>query len=134
MCDNHPPLTGSEILRGVEAEANGVTPVTLLRMTFADRMPLVVRADRMRSIFNYEQTLVAANAPDRIHVTRQTVNMDWYNRTRSIRYFSAYRFRIDVAIVPNIGQHRSCSGVKDGIDGGTERHRRRDHLISRAQA
>src|SRR5689334_2882560 len=102
MRHDHTTLSGSQVHSRIKAEADGVAFVTLLRVAFADRMPLVVRTDCMRGIFNYKQSLLARKTPNGIHITRQAGNMHGYNGSCSIRDFLCDAIGINVAVFADI--------------------------------
>ena len=93
---------------------------------------MVMRSDGMRRVLNHEQPVAAREFPDRVHVTRQSPQVHGHDRSCPRRDPVRDRLRIDVAVGPDVGEHRRGADVEDGVDRRTEGEWGRDYLVAQA--
>ena len=68
MGGHHPTFSGCQILRGIEAEDDGIAESPACRIPSTDRESPVVRANRVGGILHNRQTAFAGQFPDRFHI------------------------------------------------------------------
>jgi hypothetical protein len=84
----------------------------------------------MGRIFHNFQIPFPGNAPDRVHVARQTAVVHGHNRPGTRGDSLGDGPWIDVSILTNVGEHGRRSYMNDRIDCGAERERRGDDFVA----
>src|SRR5581483_645162 len=122
---HHSSFSSGEIFGGVEAECDRVAK------SGADGNQTIVRSYCVRGVLHHEKAMPARKAPDFIHAARQTGKVHGNDRCRLGTYAGGDRMGIDIPIGSYIGENRSSTHMKNGVDGGAKCQGRRDDLISR---
>ena len=114
----------TEILAREEAESSVGTDG-------ADPAALVFRADGLTGVFDHDEPMLLRQGHDRVHVGRLTEEVDRYDRLGVRGYFGFDRAGIDIERDRvDVREHRGRADPHDGSDGGEERERRGDDLVS----
>src|SRR5688572_10327562 len=97
-------------------------------MSCTDGVSLIAGADRMGCILDDINLSFTGRPPNRIHVTRQTTEMDGYDCPRPIRYTLPDRAVIDVPVCADVGEYRRGADVKNRGHSRAERQRSCDQI------
>ena len=75
-----------------------------------------MRPDGVSGVLDDQQSVMARDRPDALHVTRQTTEVYRHYRARPLRNAFDDGIRIDVPIGADIGQHRRRADVENRVD------------------
>ena len=91
----------------------------------------VVRANRLRIVFDHTQIVRSRKIQNRIHVARKSVKMNRNNRASPRRYAAREIGRIEiVGVGANVGKDWFGAKRADGAAGGDKRERRDQHFVA----
>src|SRR6266550_836967 len=128
MRHHHPAFTGRDLLVRIEAE-HGRDAVP------ADRPPLVLGTQSLRSVLDQRQPVPLADRADLVELARVPEHVDRDDRLRPLGDRSLDRCRVEIQRPPvDVREHRRGALEDEAVRRRHERDRRRDRFVARPQA
>ena len=126
IAGEHPALGSRHVLGRIEAEGGRVA-------TRSDRPPAILGGHRVGRVLDHRESGPARQLVDELEVHGMARVMDRQDGSRPRGERGGGQCGIDVQGVRlHVDQHGSSARVLDHVDGGGERHGRRDDLVPRA--
>ena len=123
--DEHTALARDDVLRLVEGERRQMPDRP-------ERTTLVERIDRLRGIFDDQQSVPIRNLHNRVHVTGDARIVDGHDDLRARRHERLDEVRVDIRLVrPAVGEHDLRPLPNERQRRRNERVGRHDHLVAR---